>query len=172
MKLFTTPEDEECNISKEVINDMVAKSAAGCAAFKEFLRLGEPEPELAGPKTAESRSSTPNMASVQGFNSESPDTISNIAEEQFAVTEYNKIPLVLILQRALELVEGQPELDTFENRGQLGQLLTEMGIGIQRGHVDQFSRVPTFGFENDSWGFSHSEGEKPGVRGLLPSAIE
>ncbi|EAU30670.1 predicted protein [Aspergillus terreus NIH2624] len=43
--------------------------------------------------------------------------------------DYQNVPLSELLKRTLELIEKQPELDTMDHRGQMGELLTEMQVG-------------------------------------------
>ncbi|KAF7595767.1 hypothetical protein BBP40_004898 [Aspergillus hancockii] len=73
------------------------------------------------------------------------------ADDDFGVTEYHKIPVTLLLKHIIDLVDARPELDSADNRTRFGKLLTELGIGVQRKHVQDFSIVPKLGYENDSW---------------------
>ncbi|BCR86982.1 uncharacterized protein ACHE_30969S [Aspergillus chevalieri] len=73
-----------------------------------------------------------------------------LQDDGLETTEYHHAPLLCLLNNVLDLVQEQPELDTLENRGRFGALLTEMGICV-KDTLDLFSIAPQQGFENDNW---------------------
>ncbi|KAB8075023.1 hypothetical protein BDV29DRAFT_113605 [Aspergillus leporis] len=73
------------------------------------------------------------------------------ADEDFEVTDFHKIPLPLLLKQIIDLVEARPELDSADHRVRFGELLSKLGIGVQRKHIQDFSKILNLGYENDSW---------------------
>jgi hypothetical protein len=116
------------------------------------------------------------LQQIQCFSPGSPGIVRPAAEEfdGFEATEYHKIPLHLLLRRTLDLLEERPDLDSLDNRGQFGSLLTDLGVRVRKKPVDEFTVAPQLGYENDSWKLevqTQSEiGDQP-PRCLLPSPL-
>lgn len=108
----------------------------------------------------------------------SPIVVSPAAtrDDGFEITEYHHISLWSLLSNTLDLLQTRPELDTLENRGRFGALLTDMGACLMKKSFDEFAIAPSQGFDNDNWSLDvHDlsdlgESTQP-VRRLLPSPI-
>ncbi|PKY00921.1 hypothetical protein P168DRAFT_293302 [Aspergillus campestris IBT 28561] len=166
-ELFAIPETES------------SPEAAAAEAFEEMRERSEasrqvlestfpPDP----PRTPSPRPlpSSPG-ASARAWSPMSPGIVAPATEgfeEGSAVTEYDRIPLSLLLRRAADLVDAQPELDTVENRGGFARMLLELGVGIDRAPRDVFANVSPMGYLHDDWSLA-SGAEAPPVRRLLPS---
>ncbi|RHZ66228.1 uncharacterized protein CDV56_108834 [Aspergillus thermomutatus] len=116
------------------------------------------------------------LQQIQCLSPGSPGIVRPAMEEfdDFEATEYHKIPLPLLLRRTLELLEERPELDSLDNRGRFGSLLTDLGVRVRKRPVDQFTIAPSLGYENDSWKLEVQTqpeiGDQP-PRCLLPSPL-
>ncbi|RHZ66175.1 hypothetical protein CDV55_106767 [Aspergillus turcosus] len=116
------------------------------------------------------------LQQIQCLSPGSPGIVRPATEEfdDFEATEYHKIPLSLLLRRTLELLEERPELDSLDNRGQFGSLLTDLGVRVRKKPVDEFTLAPSLGYENDSWKLEVQTqleiGDQP-PRCLLPSPL-
>lgn len=108
----------------------------------------------------------------------SPIVVSPTAtqDDGFEITEYHHISLWRLLSDTLNLLQTRPELDTLENRGRFGALLTDMGACLIKKSFDEFAIAPSQGFDNDDWildvhDLSGLEESTQPVRRLLPSPI-
>jgi hypothetical protein len=88
-------------------------------------------PRTPSPKT---QYTTFSPLSEQFFSPGSPGIVTPATEPygEFEITEHHQVPLPVLLDRAAELVQAHPELDTFANRDRVGDLLTGMGAAAQR----------------------------------------
>lgn len=116
------------------------------------------------------------LQQIQCLSPGSPGIVRPATEEfdDFEVTEYHKIPLPLLLGRALELLEERPDLDSLDNRGRFGSLLTDLGVRVRKRPVDELTLAPSLGYDNDSWKLevqTHPEVEDQPPRCLLPSPL-
>lgn len=116
------------------------------------------------------------LQQIQCLSPGSPGIVRPATEEfdDFEVTEYHKIPLPLLLGRALELLEEWPDLDSLDNRGRFGSLLTDLGVRVRKRPVDELTLAPSLGYDNDSWKLevqTHPEVEDQPPRCLLPSPL-
>ncbi|KAF7115574.1 hypothetical protein CNMCM5793_002668 [Aspergillus hiratsukae] len=116
------------------------------------------------------------LQQIQCLSPGSPGIVRPATEEfdDFEATEYHKIPLPLLLRCTLELLEERPDLDSLDNRGQFGSLLTDLGVRVRKKPVDEFTLAPSLGYENDSWKLEVQTqpeiGDQP-PRCLLPSPL-
>lgn len=101
-----------------------------------------------------------------------------LQDDDLEITKHYHAPLLCLLNNVLDLVQEQPWLDTLENRGRFGALLTKMGICV-KDTLDLVSVTPQQGSDNDDWSLvvpdeaSNEEDEEltAPVRRLLPSPI-
>ncbi|PLN80906.1 hypothetical protein BDW42DRAFT_104747 [Aspergillus taichungensis] len=148
-ELFTIPETES------------SPQAAAAGAFAEMRERSEASRHI-----LESTFSRPDPPM-------SPEIVAPAREEYeggSAVSEYDRIPLSLLLRRAADLVDVQSQLDTATNRGEFGQMLLENRVGIERAPVDGFATVRPVRYLHDNWRLRlASKGQAGPVRRLLPS---
>ncbi|KAL4954594.1 hypothetical protein BDW69DRAFT_183399 [Aspergillus filifer] len=148
--LFVAPENETAQDQETVLKGILAKSQQGAVDLSVIAPARIP-------RTPSPKSGVESPAlSERCFSPVSPGIVTPATEpcDEFEASGHRHIPLHTLLERALNLVQDNPELDTLANRGQLGNLLESMGIGVQE---------PALG--ND-----HCKGSTPTSR-LLPSSI-
>lgn len=74
----------------------------------------------------------------------------------------------------LSFFEERPDLDSLDNRGRFGSLLTDLGVRVRKRPVDELTLAPSLGYDNDSWKLevqTHPEVEDQPPRCLLPSPL-
>ncbi|KAL4785100.1 hypothetical protein BJX76DRAFT_325591 [Aspergillus varians] len=126
--LFVAPETGAIQSQEAVLQSILAKSPQRSI---ELNAMGQAEmPRTPSPK---SQHDTPPI-SERCFSPGSPETVTPATElcDEFEATAYHHIPLPMLLERALDLVQAHPELDTFANRGQFRDLLEDMEVEIQQ----------------------------------------
>ncbi|PKX94454.1 uncharacterized protein P174DRAFT_431375 [Aspergillus novofumigatus IBT 16806] len=116
------------------------------------------------------------LQQIQCLSPGSPGIVRPATEDfdDFEATEYHKIPLPLLLRRTLELLEERPDLDSLDNRGRFGSLLTDLRVRVRKRPVDEFTIASSLGYENDSWKLevqTQPEIEDQPPRCLLPSPL-
>lgn len=81
-----------------------------------------------------------------------PNIVQPVATEAdiCGVTEYHDVPLEHLFNHASALIRSQPELDTLENCGRLGALLTELGLGLNKIPLNELESLPERELHNDN----------------------
>ncbi|KAJ0424538.1 hypothetical protein BJY00DRAFT_308968 [Aspergillus carlsbadensis] len=127
--LFVPPECDEVEGQEAVLQGILAKTQQSPMNFSTVVSVDVPR--TPSPKTQ--YTTTPPL-SEQFFSPGSPGIVTPATEPygEFEITEYHQVPLPVLLDRAAELVQAHPELDTFANRDRLGDILTGMGTAAQR----------------------------------------
>ncbi|KAE8145912.1 hypothetical protein BDV25DRAFT_144214 [Aspergillus avenaceus] len=144
-RLFTIPEDNNSTESSEnSFEKMLARFGVNATMFHPANASNTPSP-------VQDSWDTGHTWSVM---SREITEAKDIAYGELGRIEYHTIPLHLLLKRTLDLVKSRPELDSTDNRTSMGELLTKLGVGIQRKLLrDDISTIPKWGYENDSWDF-------------------
>ncbi|KAL2831986.1 hypothetical protein BDW59DRAFT_181420 [Aspergillus cavernicola] len=154
--LFVVPETEATESQEAMFQEILAKaqqSTIDCSTI-----ASADIPRTPSPKTQQD---TPTL-SERCLSPRSPEIVTPTTEpwDEFEdAAAYHHIPLPVLLERALELVQAHPKLDSFVNRGQLGYLLADMGIEIQ---------PPALGCDGRRWKMDVHLDEDSPTSGLLP----
>jgi hypothetical protein len=125
--LFVPPESDDVESQEAVLQGILAKSQqspmnSSAVAPVDVPRTPSPKTQYTSPPLSE-----------QFFSPGFPGIVTPATEPygEFGITEYHQVPLPALLDRAAELVQAHPELDTFANRDRVGDLLTGMGAAAQ-----------------------------------------
>jgi hypothetical protein len=126
--LFVPPESDDVESQKAVLQGILEKTLqspinSSAGAPVDVPRTPSPKTQYTSPPLSE-----------QFFSPGSSGIVTPATEpySEFGITEYHRVPLSVLLDRAAELVQAHPELDTFANRDRVGDLLTGMGAAAQR----------------------------------------
>ncbi|PLB44039.1 hypothetical protein P170DRAFT_441484 [Aspergillus steynii IBT 23096] len=153
--------------SEQVFEKMLAR----------FEEDAQPAFKLEPPRTPPPRPLHDAQVPRDSSGTQSPEIVSAAAEPLFIeTTDFQKIPLTLLLERFLELVETYPGLDTPGHRRRFGGLLAEMGIDIEQASMEDNSTGLSLENQAGRWTYSEagSFGGSPRAfagPGLLPSPL-
>lgn len=175
-ELFTIPETESSPeaAAAEAFEEMRERSEASRQVLMEFTVPCPPS--LPDPPRTPSPRPFPSSpeSSARAWSPMSPGIVAPATEryegEGLTVTEYDQIPLSLLLRRVADLVDVQPKFDTAGNRKTFGRILMELGVGIDdRAPVDVFATtVRPMRALHEDWSLA-SGPQVPPIRRLLPS---
>ncbi|KAL4809757.1 hypothetical protein BDV18DRAFT_157503 [Aspergillus unguis] len=129
--LFVVPETEETPDPDTVLRELLAKTQRAAEfSAKAPVQL---------PRTPSPKSPRDSPAhSERCFSPGSPGIVTPATEpyDEFEPVASQNFPLPVLLERSLELVIANPELDTFANRCRVGNVLAEMGIVFEQPVLD------------------------------------
>ncbi|KAL2872197.1 uncharacterized protein BJX67DRAFT_341764 [Aspergillus lucknowensis] len=144
--LFVAPEPGAIESHDLVLQAILARTQQGPADLSAVSSADIPR--TPSPKILEETPESPERCWSPG----SPDIVSPAAEryDEFGVTAYHRVPLPIILEDAIKLVQAHPELDTFANRGRFGDLVADLSAAIRpdiqrwmaEGHLKQERPIP------------------------------
>ncbi|KAH8425714.1 uncharacterized protein LDX57_003461 [Aspergillus melleus] len=137
--------------------------------LKKMLARIEP-PGTPSPLQSPSESAHRDPSSGDSSGVQSPDVVAAEPSLIFEATDFHKIPLALLLERFLELVETYPGLDTPGHRRLFGRFLSEIGIDIEHTSSEDCSMAPVLESQDDRWILS-SEADTFGSPRLQPSPL-
>ncbi|KAL4905711.1 hypothetical protein BDW74DRAFT_151874 [Aspergillus multicolor] len=124
--LFVAPETEAAQDQESVLRSIIAKAGQGAVG----LSAAAPAEISTVPQPRSDRDA------LNHWESPSPESFVIVTPtteqcDRFESTAYHHVPLHVLLERALCLVQTDPELDTLANRGEFGDFLTSIGVEIQ-----------------------------------------
>lgn len=181
--VFTEPAaDARLESPDQTLGRMLERTTPNYESFLSTAMDGPPiptpSPTLSPPNTPpRTPSPYPQQGSIKrgrinfSFDDE-PEIIRPVAEayDDEGVTEFHKIPIIETLHNTINLIRSHPELDTTENRTQLGAFLTKSGLGIKRKR-DEVANRPSINWNVWEFGLMDEDPEAKPPRILLPSPM-
>ncbi|KAI9039505.1 uncharacterized protein KD926_009379 [Aspergillus affinis] len=116
--------------------------------LEKMLARVEP-PRTPSPRQSPGESVSSDSSSGESSSVRSPETVATEPSLVFEATDFHKIPLALLLERFLELVETYPGLDTAGHRRQFGGFLDELGIDIEHTSREDCTMAPVLESPDD-----------------------